>query len=182
MQRLSRVIDNVNVVTGRTVAWCILLMVLVQLTVVSMRYVYSATTLWFIPSVWLQEAVVYFHGATIMLGAGYAFLYDGHVRVDVLRGRASQRSRDWTDLIGSLLLLIPLCAIIAWSAYPNVLIAWVTLEGSLETNGLPFRYVLKTMVLAFAVLLGLQAASVALKAVLRLRGQDLQVFEDVTGK
>ena len=183
MERLARHIDHLNAATGRAVAWCILFMVLVQLAVVTMRYVFSATTLLFIPSLWLQEAVVYFHGATIMLGAGYAFLYDGHVRVDVLRGGASERSRDWTDLLGSLVLLVPLCAIIAWSAYPNVRIAWLTLEGSLETYGLPFRYILKTMVLVFAVLLGLQAVSVAIKAALRLLGRaDTAVFEDAAHK
>lgn len=171
MRQISRVIDALNEAVGKTVAWGILAMVLMQLVVVVARYVFSTSDLFGIPSIWLQEGIVYMQGLTIMLGAAYAFLYDEHVRVDIFRAGSSQRARDWIDLLGSLLFILPLCGFIAWSTWPNVLSSWMTLEGSIEPNGLQFRYLLKTTILGFAILVSLQAVSVAIKAMLRIAGK-----------
>jgi TRAP-type mannitol/chloroaromatic compound transport system permease small subunit len=171
LRLISRAIDALNEAVGKTVAWAILVMVLMQFIVVVARYVFSTSDLFGIPSIWLQEGIVYMQGLTIMLGAAYAFLYDEHVRVDIFRAGSSQRARDWTDLLGCLFFILPLCSFIAWSAWPNLLSSWMTLEGSIEPNGLPFRYLLKSTILAFAVLVSLQAVSVSIKAVLRLAGK-----------
>ncbi len=178
MIRLVRLIDRLNETIGKIVAWGILAMVLLQLAIVISRYVFASNSIFFLPSIWLQEGVVYLHGATIMLAAAYTFLYDGHVRIDVFRLKQTPRQRDWTDLLGCVVFLLPLCAIIAWSSLPNVEIAWATHEGSIEPNGLPFRYLLKTTILAFAILVGLQAVSTALKAAISLTGrQDIALFK-----
>lgn len=171
MRQISRAIDALNEAVGKTIAWAILAMVLMQLIVVVARYVFSTSDLFGIPSIWLQEGIVYMQGLTIMLGAAYALLYDEHVRVDIIRAETSRRARDWVDLLGALFFILPLCGFIAWSAWPNVVSSWMTLEGSIEPNGLPFRYWLKSTVLAFAVLVSLQAVSVAIKAGLRLAGK-----------
>ncbi len=179
MGRISHAVDTLNEITGRIVAWGILLMVLMQFAVVIARYVFSTSNLFGMPSIWFQEGIVYMHGLTIMLGAAYAFLHDGHVRVDIFRTEAGQAQRDWTDLLGSVLLVLPLCWVIAWSAWPNVQMSWMTLEGSIEPDGLPFRYLLKTTILGFALLVALQAVSVAVKAALRLSGRsDAPVFRE----
>lgn len=178
MIRLVRLIDRLNETIGKVVAWGILAMVLLQLAIVISRYVFASNSVFFLPSIWLQEGVVYLHGSTIMLAAAYTFLYDGHVRIDVFRLNQSERQRDWTDLLGCLIFLLPLCTIIAWSSLPNVEIAWATREGSIEPDGLPFRYLLKTTILAFAILVALQAISTALKAVIRLTGhRDIALYK-----
>ncbi|RMF38882.1 MAG: TRAP transporter small permease subunit [Alphaproteobacteria bacterium] len=170
LRGFALLVDALNEVTGRLVAWGVLAMVLMQLVVVAARYVFSTSDLFGIPSIWLQEGIVYLHGLTIMLGAAYALLYDQHVRVDIFRARTGRRAQDVVDLAGALLFILPLCALIAWSAWPNLRMSWMTLEGSIEPDGLPFRYLLKTSILVFAVLIGLQAVSIAIKAGLRLAG------------
>ncbi len=170
MHALHRFIDALNERIGRFVAWFTLAMALIQFTTVVMRYVFSANTFLGLSSLWWQEAIVYLHGALIMGAAGYTFLHDGHVRVDIFYREAGQRARDWTDLLGSLVFVLPVCALIAWSAWPNVALSWRNLEGSSETSGIPLRYLLKSTVPAMAALLALQAVSTALKAALRLSG------------
>lgn len=173
MHAIYRFIDGLNDRVGRAVAWFTLAMVLIQFILVVMRYVFSAGDFLFLSTLWWQEAVVYLHGSLIMGAAGYTLLHNGHVRVDIFYRSAGARSQDWTDLIGSLILLLPVCYLIWWSAWPNVALSWRNLEGSTETSGIPYKYLLKSTVLVMAVLLALQAVSTAVKAALRLLDEDV---------
>ncbi|SFE54373.1 TRAP-type mannitol/chloroaromatic compound transport system, small permease component [Sulfitobacter brevis] len=171
MKRIAAVIDTVNDRIGRVICWGILLMVILQFAVVIARYVFSTSTLFGVPAVWLQEGVVYLHGITILLGTAYAMLWNKNVRVDILYEKASPRVQDLTEFLGSLFFVLPLCVVIGWSAMPNITMAWMVKEGSLEPNGIPLRYLLKGLVLAFCVLVSAQALSTMIKAFLRLTGR-----------
>ncbi|MEM6489182.1 MAG: TRAP transporter small permease subunit [Pseudomonadota bacterium] len=173
MHTIYRALDGINETLGRVVAWFTLAMVIVQFIVVVMRYAFAAPDFIGISTIWWQELIVYLHGSLIMLAAGYTFLHNGHVRVDILYREASPRSQDWTDLLGSIFFLLPMCAIIWWSSFPNVVQSWANLEGSTETSGIPYKYLLKTTVLLIAVVLAIQAISTAIKAALRLSGADV---------
>lgn len=173
MHAIYRILDGINDTLGRTVAWFTLLMVLIQFILVLMRYVFSAADFAGISSLWWQEAVVYMHGTLIMAAAGYTFLHNGHVRVDIFYREMSPRGQDWVDLLGSIFFLLPLCAVIVWSAWPNVALSWANLEGSTESSGIPYKYVLKSTVLLLAVVLVIQAISTAIKAGLRLAGHEV---------
>ncbi len=162
--RLARAIDKVNRRVGRAVAWLALAMVAAQFAVVVLRYVFA------IGFVWLQESVLYFYGTAFLLGAGYTLLSDGHVRVDVFYRTATERTRALIDLAGSALLLLPVCGLILWSSWGYVLDAWSVAERSGEALGLPFTFAYKTLIWAFAVLLGAQGLSLALKSAATLSG------------
>lgn len=173
MHAIYKVLDGFNNGLGRVVAWLTLGMVLVQFIVVIMRYVFAAPDFLGISTIWWQELIVYMHGSVIMLAAGYTLLHNGHVRVDIFYREASPQRKDWTDLLGSVFFLLPMCAIIWWSAWPNVVTSWANLEGSTETSGMPYKYVLKSTVLAISVVLAIQAISTAYKAALRLAGNEV---------
>ncbi|HUF57849.1 MAG TPA: TRAP transporter small permease subunit [Thermohalobaculum sp.] len=170
MHATYRFLDALNEGVGRVLAWFTLAMVLVQFVVVLMRYVFSAPDFLWISTIWWQELIVYMHGTLIMLGIGYTLLHNGHVRVDIFYREAPPIVKDWTDFLGSLLFLLPMCWIMWWSAWPNVANSWRMLEGSTETSGIPYKYLLKSTVVVGAALLALQALSTALKAFLRIAG------------
>lgn len=157
--RIADVIDGINRLVGRVVAWMTLGLVLVAFGVVVLRYVFG------IGLIQLQEAAVYQHGLILTLGAGYTLLKDGHVRVDILYGRMGERRRALVNLLGVLILLLPMCILVMGYAWPYVAQSWRILEGSREASGLPVLYVLKTGILAFAGLLAMQGIAVALRAV-----------------
>jgi TRAP-type mannitol/chloroaromatic compound transport system permease small subunit len=173
MHATYKFLDGLNDRVGRAISWCALAMVLIQFTLVLMRYVYSASSFLALSTLWWQESIVYLHGALIMFGVGYTFLHNGHVRVDIFYRDASPRSQDWTDLIGCLIFLLPVCYLVWWSAVPSVMNSWRILERSAETSGIPFRYLLRSTILAMCVLLALQALSTAIKAALRLAGHEV---------
>ena len=89
-----------------------------------------------------------------MLAAAWTLQVGGHVRVDIFYADASPRTKALVDLLGSLLLLLPFVAVILWFALPYVARSWALLERSRETSGLPFVYLLKTLIPLFAVLIG----------------------------
>jgi TRAP-type mannitol/chloroaromatic compound transport system permease small subunit len=156
-------IDRLIAAIGRAVIWLCLVLVLLQFTVVVLRYALG------IGSIWLAESVIYVHAALFMLAAAWTLQQNGHVRVDVLYSRLSPRTKAMVDLMGSLLLLLPFMAVILWFALPYVARSWSILERSREASGLPLVYILKTLIPLFALLLALQGISAAIRASLVLK-------------
>jgi len=165
LRNFAELVDGLNERVGRTLAWLTLAMVLLQFVVVVMRYVFG------IGSVVAQEAIVYMHATVFLAGAAYTLLHNGHVRCDIFYSDASPRTRAIVDLIGVFLFLLPMCIMIFWVAWPYVANAWAVLEGSPEGRlGIPGVFLLKTVILVFAALLGLQALSMAIRSWLTLSG------------
>jgi TRAP-type mannitol/chloroaromatic compound transport system permease small subunit len=164
-ERLADIADRIDrliAAIGRVVRWLALLVVLLQFAVVLMRYAIGTG------SIWASEAVVYGHAALFMLAAGWTLQENGHVRVDVFYSEATPHTKALVDLLGALLLLLPFVAVIAWFAMPYVARSWTILERSREVSGLPFVYLLKTLIPLFALLLGLQGIAQAIRAALVL--------------
>jgi TRAP-type mannitol/chloroaromatic compound transport system permease small subunit len=172
-----RVIDRANELIGRAVSWLTLAMVLIACFVVLMRYGFA----W--GRVWIQEAYVWLHGVVFMLGAGYTLLHNGHVRVDIFYRPASVRFKAWVDLLGSLLLLMPIVIMVLWVSWPYVVEAWVLRETSREAGGLHGLFLLKTVLLGFCVLVLAQGISLAAHSILVLAGHpEFAPQEDETEK
>jgi TRAP-type mannitol/chloroaromatic compound transport system permease small subunit len=161
---LARAIDRVNLTVGHAVAWLALFMVLMQLTVVILRYVFG------VGSIAMQESIVYAHAFLFMLASGYTLLKGGHVRVDIFYRGAPEKRRALTDFLGSYFLLMPVAVLILLVAMPYVGRSWAIWEGSRETSGIQAVWLLKTAIPVFALLLLWQGVSLAGKAALTLRG------------
>jgi TRAP-type mannitol/chloroaromatic compound transport system permease small subunit len=169
-------VDWLNERIGRGVAWLTLLMVMITFVVVILRYVYAVG--W----VWLQESYVWLHGIVFMVGAGYTLLHNGHVRVDIFYRPNSARYKAIIDLFGSLLLLLPLVAVVFFVSYDYVFKSWASLEASREAGGLPALFLLKSVILLFCTLIGLQGLSLAARSFLVLIGHpEFQPEEEETG-
>ena len=167
-ERIAGSIDRVIAAIGRAAAWCCLYIVLAEFAVVVMRYALG------MGSIRLQESVLYAHAALFMLAAAWTLQVDGHVRVDVFYGQASPRARAVIDLIGAVIFLFPFAIAVAVLSMPYVARSWAILEGSRETSGLPFVYLLKTLIPLFALLIALQGIAQAIRAALVLAGPRAQ--------
>jgi TRAP-type mannitol/chloroaromatic compound transport system permease small subunit len=149
---------------GWTVAWLSAFMVIVTFLVVVLRYAFDLG--W----IALQESVTYMHAALFMLAAAFTLQQDGHVRVDILYQKLSRRGRALVDLLGTLLLLLPVAGFIAWTGWGYVMDAWAIQEGSRETGGIPGVYLLKTLILLLPALLTLQGLALVVRNGLFLAG------------
>ncbi|MFT5540785.1 MAG: TRAP-type mannitol/chloroaromatic compound transport system permease small subunit, partial [Alphaproteobacteria bacterium] len=104
-----------------------------------------------------------------MAGAAYTLLQDGHVRVDIFYREATVRDKAWVDLLGTIFFLWPVSMLILIKGWPYVMSSWSILEGSPETSGIPAVFLLKTLILIFAVTMIAQGVSMAARAILTLR-------------
>jgi TRAP-type mannitol/chloroaromatic compound transport system permease small subunit len=162
LQLVADRIDGVNAAVGRAATWCSIFIVLAEFAVVVLRYGLG------LGSIGLQESVLYAQAALFLLGAAWTLQIGGHVRVDILYVRAQPRTRALVDLLGALVFLLPFAAVLARLSIPYVARSWSILERSREASGLPFVYLLKTLIPVFAVLIGLQGLAQAIRATLVL--------------
>jgi TRAP-type mannitol/chloroaromatic compound transport system permease small subunit len=149
---------------GRTVAWLTLLMTLLAFAVVVLRYGFNLG--W----IWLQESVTYLHALVFMVAAAWAFQTDDHVRVDIFYRGGSERYRNWVDLVGTLILLLPFCVFLLVIGWDYVAVSWADRETSREAGGLPLVWLLKSLILVLPALLLLQSWCTARQCVAALRG------------
>ena len=156
-------IDRLNAVLGRAVAWGTVLIVLVQVAVVLMRYALG------LGAAWLSETIIYAHAGLFLMAAAWTLQAGGHVRVDIFYAPAAPRTKAMIDLVGALVFLLPFAVALGLLALPYVERSWAVLERSREANGLPLVFLLKSLIPAFAASMALQGIAQAIRAGLALR-------------
>jgi TRAP-type mannitol/chloroaromatic compound transport system permease small subunit len=143
-------VDRLVCGLGRMVSWLTVIMVLITATVVVLRYVFGVG--W----IWLQETVTWMHATVFLLAAAYTLSRDEHVRVDIFYRGMSPRGQALVDSLGVLLLLLPTCLWIVFSAWDYVAASWQVRESSLETGGMPGLFLLKSLIIVTPVLLAIE--------------------------
>ena len=164
--RLAAALESISVAVGRSVALLTAVMVVVTAIVVLLRYLFGLG--W----IWLQESITWMHAAVFMLAAAYTLAREEHVRVDVFYREMSARARAWVDLVGTLVLLLPVCIFLLWSGWGYVASSWGISEASQEAGGLPALYLLKSVLVAMPALLGLQGVALAARSAAILLRQE----------
>jgi TRAP-type mannitol/chloroaromatic compound transport system permease small subunit len=164
MERVADRLDQISRAVGGVVMWTALAMVLLQFSIVLLRYVFGFT------SIFVNESVLYLHASLFMLGAGYTLLMNGHVRVDIFYAPLPPRRKAMIDIFGHLCLMLPSLAILLYYSWPSVRRSWSILEGAISVGGVPASFLLKSLVPAFCVLLLVQGLSALIRDLLRLGG------------
>ncbi len=166
LSKLAHALSQISLWTGRFFSWFTLGVVLVCFSVVVLRYVFN--TGW----VWMQDLYVWLNAVMFTGVAGYTFLRDGHVRVDIFYRGASRRTKAWADLIGFWLFLVPFVAVVVIWGWPYVEQSWTYNEASRNAGGLPALYLVKSFIIVFAVLVFIHGLALALRSILILNGRD----------
>ena len=160
---LSRGIDWINQRVGWLARWAILVSVLISAGNALVRYSLSTSS-----NAWL-EIQWYLFSAVFLLCAGYTLLRNEHVRIDVVSGRFSPRTRAWIDVIGTVFFLLPMAVIILWLSWPFVLESYRRGEISGDAGGL-IRWPVKLLMPIGFTLLVAQGISELIKRVAFLLG------------
>lgn len=166
LQTFSTRVAAINEAIGKAVSWLVLLMVLVIVYDVSMRYLFH------IGSVLLQELEWHLFDIIFLLGAAYTFKENGHVSIDIFYHSrfVSEKSRLRINIVGTILFLIPFCLLVIITSSGFVENAYSISEGSSEPGGLPYRFLIYTMIpLGFTMVL-LQGICFAINSALALQG------------
>ena len=157
MRQIADLCDRINASIGAVAQWLTLLMVLVQFLVVILRYVFG------IGSIQLQESVIYMHAFLFLCSAAASWQDDAHVRVDIFYAGMTKDKQKLVDYLGAIFFVIPLCVLIIYVSFNYVSMSWAVREGSRETSGIQAVFLLKTLILVFAVQVALQAIALILR-------------------
>ena len=128
--KLSRLIDALTNLIGKLAMWMILATTLISAGNAIIRKLFGTSS-----NAWL-EIQWYLFAAVFMLGSGYAFLRNAHVRIDFISSRFSARTRNWIDVGGILVFVFPLCYLLISLGMPLFLNAWNSGEMSSNAGGL----------------------------------------------
>ena len=172
---MSRLIDQISTWTGKITMWLILATTLISAGNALVRKIFNQS------SNGLLEIQWYLFAAVFMLGAGYGFLKNSHVRIDFISSKLSDRARNWVDVIGILVVLLPFCIIGVALGWPFFMQAFVSGEMSQNAGGLIRWPAYGLIPLGFA-LLALQGISELIKRVAFLTGNGPDVLSAEASK
>jgi TRAP-type mannitol/chloroaromatic compound transport system permease small subunit len=168
--KISRVIDWVNEKLGYIANACVLLACIVSAVNAMIRYAFDMSS-----NAWL-EVQWYMFAVVVMFGASYTLQRNEHVRVDVVYMNLSERKQEWIDIIGTVVFLLPACAVIGWFSWPFFHESWKVNEISSNAGGL-IRWPVKLIVPVGFALLWLQGVSEIIKRVAALGGEKVDLVK-----
>ena len=161
-------LDAVNNGLGKTAAWLVVPMVLVQMGVILGRSAFN------LGSLAVEDSILYMHASLIVLCLAFTFKHDAHVRVDIFYHRISPLSKAWINAIGGVLFLLPFSAFILFASLDYSWNAFQNKEASGDAGGLDLVYLLKALVPLAGALLFLQGLSNVLRNLLAISLKDGQ--------
>lgn len=172
---LSKLMDGLSTRIGKLTMWLILATTLISAGNAIVRKVFGTS------SNALLEIQWYLFAGVFMLGAGYGLLKNSHVRIDFVSSRLSARTRNWIDVVGIVVVLVPFCLISINLGWPLFTQALASGEMSQNAGGLIRWPVYALIPLGFALLM-LQGLSELLKRVLFLMNLGPDTLSDAEHK
>ena len=132
--------DKVANLIGRFCSRLSLLLVILVSTDVFLRYIFNISTASLYELEWHVFAVIF------LLGSVYTLHIGEHVRVDVFYNKFSERNKKLVNLLCNLIFLIPFGIVISYTSIPFVEDSYNILESSPDPGGLPFRFLIKSVI------------------------------------
>ncbi len=162
MEKIIKWIDWLNEKIGFVSSFIILPLIFIVAYEVFRRYVLNS------PTSWGFELTTYLYGIHFMLGAGYTYLYDGHVAIDVVVERLSENWKLKLRILTFLTMFLPFVGIITYESIKFAIASWQIKEHS-WTAWRPPVYPIKTFMAIGFILLFLEGVSKFLKDIKDLR-------------
>ncbi|MDD5248866.1 MAG: TRAP transporter small permease subunit [Rhodocyclaceae bacterium] len=161
--KLSGLIDAVNERLGKATTWLVLIVVLISAGNAVMRYAINWSSNAFLEIQW------YLFSAIFLLCAGYTLLHNEHVRIDIITGHLTAKTRAWIDIFGILLFLFPMAYLFVTLGWPFFMVSFN--EGELSSNaGGLLRWPVKLLLPVGFFFLLLQGVSELIKRIAFIKG------------
>jgi len=160
---LSRAIDAFTRWTGKRLAWLILLAVIVSAVNATVRKVFDTSSNSWLELQWLLFSIVF------LLCSSWTLLDNEHIRIDIVNNMLPKKLRDWIDLVGHVLFLMPLTIVMIITGVPFFQRSYEINEQSGNAGGLPQWPAKSLIMIGFALLL-VQAISELIKRIAVMRG------------
>jgi len=118
----------------------------------------------------IQELEWHLHGLLFMFWLGYAYVRNVHVRIDVFISNKTPVQQAKLEIFGLLVFAIPYCALATYYAWEFAKISFLQNERSDAPNGLAYRWIIKSCLVAGLLLLDAAVASVLFRKIVMVFG------------
>jgi TRAP-type mannitol/chloroaromatic compound transport system permease small subunit len=159
----SRSVDAVTVRLGRLVAWLLVAAIVISTVNAVIRKLFDMSS-----NAWLEAQWMLF-GAVFLLCASWTLQANEHIRIDIVNSSLSRKTRNIIELVGHIFFLLPMAAVITWTALPFFLASYRANEQSFSAGGLPQWPAKFLVLLGFSILL-IQGISELIKRIAVMRG------------
>lgn len=166
MKKSIFILEKLVTGVGKATSWLSILIVLIIVVDVFMRYTFGITSSASFEIEW------HLFGALFLLGAGWTLKEDKHVRVDVFYQKFSKKTQAWVNLVGTVALLMPFCGVILVESTQFSFTSFRINEVSPDPGGLPARFLVKAMIPAGFLVLGMQGIAIILRSIKDLLEND----------
>ena len=119
----------------------------------------------FLSSTKLQEMEWHLHGVILLLAFGFAYVCDKHVRIGGWRDARTPKTQALIEIVGICVAMLPFCSMMLYEAIHFVQMSYVSREGSAAMTGLPYRWVIKSFMIAAYVLLIAAGLAMLIRAI-----------------
>ena len=173
------VVDMLNAFVRRvaeTTAWFNVILIGVIVLQVVMRYGFNKGL---VP---LEELMWHLYAVAFMFGMAYSVTNDSHIRVDIVHMALPKRAQHIFEILGILLLLMPMLWIIYDHSLDWVIEAYRVNESSQNPTGLPYRWLIKGVVPATMVLIFIAALARLIQETLLLLHYGKEPVDDTPGR
>jgi TRAP-type mannitol/chloroaromatic compound transport system permease small subunit len=161
VDRMTKVIDQMSVWSGKAVSWLIIPLAGVLVWEVFIRKIYS-------PSIWAHDLATQFYGAHFMLAGAFTLYLGKHIRTDFFYEKWSPRTQALVDTVLYILLFLPGMVMFFWLSLDFAAESW-GLKERLLTPGRPPGYFYKTVIPVSIGLMVLQGISELVKCIRVIR-------------
>jgi TRAP-type mannitol/chloroaromatic compound transport system permease small subunit len=120
-------------------------------------------------SIALQELEWHLFDVVIMLGIAYTLQRASHVRVDIFYDNYSDKTRRIINIIGALFFILPFSLLLVYVGFDFVMISFEQMEASSNPGGLPYRFLVKSLLPLSFVLLIVQTLNEVYKELMLLK-------------
>jgi TRAP-type mannitol/chloroaromatic compound transport system permease small subunit len=168
LMQLEKAVNGFSDLLGRIAGVLLIGLLLNVFYDVVMRYLFNDV------SIGMQELEWHLYASVFLLGISYALRHDGHVRVDLIYERRSVNAKSWIDLLGSLLFLLPFTLLVCYYGVDFVRESFALGEQSGDPGGLPYRWLIKSMIPFGFFAMTLSGVGVMLHSVNTLLGRHPQ--------
>lgn len=123
--------------------FCVVLMILMVANVfydVLMRYFFNDV------SIGMQELEWHLFAGMFMFGIGFTLKEDAHVRVDIFYEKLLPHTQAYVDIVSALIFALPMAVIVMYYGYGYAFDAYEMMEGSPDPGGLPYRWIIRSVI------------------------------------
>ncbi len=136
---MKKKIDKFTLYIGYFAAFVLSLLVLLIVYDATARYIFSEG------STALQELEWHLFDLIMLFSIAYTLKKSAHVRVDIFYNSYSHRTKTIINLIAALFFVIPFAILIVYEGLHFVELSFIQMEGSSDPGGLPYRFIVKSL-------------------------------------